>query len=78
MEEQAEAHSVFNQYHKHSQHGADFSMFHKVSKTGVIYATSRANAHGFSHTDSSWANMGQVSNIQTKIKTIHAYDVIYL
>jgi len=62
----SEAHSVYCQYHQHSvsseddQHnGADFSMFQKVSKTGVIYATSRANAHGFSHTDEEWANMGQ-------------------
>ena len=51
QEKLSEAHSVYHQYHQHSQNGKDFSMFQKVSKTGVIYATSRANAHGFSHTD---------------------------
>jgi len=59
QEKLSEAHSVYRQYHQHSQNGKDFSMFQKVSKTGVIYATSRANAHGFSHTDEEWANMGQ-------------------
>lgn len=36
-----------------------FSMFHKVQKTGVIYATSRATSHGFTAESSEWANMGQ-------------------
>lgn len=36
-----------------------FDMFHQVMKTGVIYATSRANKHGFSMEDPDWANMGQ-------------------
>lgn len=37
----------------------DFAQFHRVQKTGVIYATSRAASHGFSPTDPTWANMGQ-------------------
>ena len=36
-----------------------FRQFHRVEKTGVIYATSRASAHGFDPEDPSWANMGQ-------------------
>jgi DNA-binding transcriptional MocR family regulator len=36
-----------------------FRQFHRVEKTGVIYATSRASAHGFNPEDPSWANMGQ-------------------
>lgn len=40
-------------------HG-DFPMFHRVMKTGVIYATSRAKSNGFSaETEHDWANMGQ-------------------
>jgi len=38
-----------------------FPMFKSVQKTGVIFATSRARAHGFTATDPTWANMGQVS-----------------
>ena len=67
------AHSVFLQFHKHTaqQEGDDtkneqiqaqtepFEMFHTVMKTGVIYATSRANHFGFSMEDEDWANMGQ-------------------
>lgn len=37
-----------------------FPMFQSVQKTGVIFATSRAQAHGFSGDDPNWANMGQV------------------
>lgn len=36
-----------------------FDMFHQVMKTGVIYATSRANKFGFNMEDPNWANMGQ-------------------
>jgi aspartate/methionine/tyrosine aminotransferase len=44
-----------------------FPMFHRVMKTGVIYATSRAAKHGFGapgcedddDDDDPWANMGQ-------------------
>lgn len=37
-----------------------FPMFHRVMKTGVIYATSRARSNGFSvETEDDWANMGQ-------------------
>jgi aspartate/methionine/tyrosine aminotransferase len=36
-----------------------FRQFHRVEKTGVIYATSRASSHGFDPEDPSWANMGQ-------------------
>jgi hypothetical protein len=43
-----------------------FPMFHRVMKTGVIYATSRAAKHGFGapgseddDADDPWANMGQ-------------------
>jgi hypothetical protein len=32
----------------HKAHGHNFKMFHKVMKTGVIYATSRAQSKGFS------------------------------
>jgi len=65
----SEAHSVYCKYHRHTVSSSaekdddncsdHFSMFQKVSKTGVIYATSRANVHGFSHNDEEWANMGQ-------------------
>ena len=41
------------------QHRDAFRQFHRVEKTGVIYATSRAASHGFHPDDSSWANMGQ-------------------
>lgn len=37
----------------------EFAQFHRVEKTGVIYATSRAKAHGFDPEDDEWANMGQ-------------------
>lgn len=37
-----------------------YPMFHRVMKTGVIYATSRAQKRGFSNeSESEWANMGQ-------------------
>lgn len=36
-----------------------FSQFHRVEKTGVIYATSRALRHGFHPDDPEWSNMGQ-------------------
>mmetsp|Transcript_20460 Transcript_20460/g.44412 ORF Transcript_20460/g.44412 Transcript_20460/m.44412 type:complete len:490 (-) Transcript_20460:109-1578(-) len=36
-----------------------FEMFHTVMKTGVIYASSRAQKHGFTMEDPEWANMGQ-------------------
>ena len=36
-----------------------FSQFHKVEKTGVIYATSRALRKGFHPDDPEWSNMGQ-------------------
>ncbi|KAL7550146.1 hypothetical protein ACHAWF_013387 [Thalassiosira exigua] len=36
-----------------------FEMFHHVMKTGVIYATSRAQLRGFHMEDPDWANMGQ-------------------
>jgi len=37
-----------------------FPQFHKVMKTGVIYATTRAKSNGFSpETEHEWANMGQ-------------------
>jgi hypothetical protein len=40
--------------------GADlFPQFHRVEKTGVIYATSRALSHGFHPDDPTWSNMGQ-------------------
>jgi hypothetical protein len=32
----------------HKAAGPNFKMFHKVMKTGVIYATSRAQSKGFS------------------------------
>jgi len=35
-----------------------FPMFHRVEKTGVIYATKRASSRGFSPTNPEWANMG--------------------
>lgn len=34
-----------------------FAQFHRVEKTGVIYATSRAASHGFSAENEEWANM---------------------
>lgn len=37
----------------------NFEMFHTVAKTGVIYATSQAEKHGFTNDDPEWANMGQ-------------------
>lgn len=36
-----------------------FPMFHRVEKTGVIYATKRASSYGYSATNPEWANMGQ-------------------
>jgi DNA-binding transcriptional MocR family regulator len=41
------------------QQGSSFMQFHRVEKTGVIYATSRASSYGFNPEDSAWANMGQ-------------------
>lgn len=42
------------------EHKPTFPQFHKVMKTGVIYATTRAASHGFSNeTEEEWANMGQ-------------------
>eukprot|EP00978_Attheya_sp_CCMP212_P041712 scaffold242659_cov41-Attheya_sp.AAC.1 len=61
----AEAHTMYLQYHRHQEsdeHKVEvptFPMFHRVPKTGVIYATSRAKMHGFDHEDPEWANMGQ-------------------
>eukprot|EP00957_Ditylum_brightwellii_P008373 633913-Ditylum_brightwellii.AAC.1 len=60
-----EAHSVYLQYHRHFtetdgvQKKPEFPMFHRVAKTGVIYATSRARAFGFHYDHPEWANMGQ-------------------
>ena len=71
MQRRNTAHSVFLQFHKHQlekeEDGAEekakseqsFEMFHQVMKTGVIYATTRANHHGFTMLDEEWANMGQ-------------------
>jgi len=71
MQRRNTAHSVFLQFHKHQlekeEDGAEekakseqsFEMFHQVMKTGVIYATTRANHHGFTMLDDEWANMGQ-------------------
>ena len=62
-----EAHRVFHKYHEH-QHNSDEGemidlshQFHTVPKTGVIYATSRANEFGFEKKDERhcWSNMGQ-------------------
>jgi hypothetical protein len=36
-----------------------FPQFHRVEKTGVIYATTRALRHGFHPDDPEWSNMGQ-------------------
>lgn len=67
----SEAHSMYLKYHRHHQSESaetksddhkkvpEFSMFHRVAKTGVIYATSRAQARGFTAEDPEWANMGQ-------------------
>lgn len=68
-----EAHDIYSKYHRHFEEhdssedlgGRDhkpapsFPMFHRVMKTGVIYATSRASKHGFSPDNLEWANMGQ-------------------
>lgn len=67
-----EAHRMYLKYHRHedeslirklgSSHAttpSDFPMLHRVAKTGAIYATSRATAHGFTPQDTEWANMGQ-------------------
>ena len=62
-----EAHEVYRRYHRHHQEkvvGHDhqvpkFAMFHRVSKTGVIYATSRASVYGFHGENPDWSNMGQ-------------------
>jgi aspartate/methionine/tyrosine aminotransferase len=48
-----------DEHHRFGGAGKTFPMFHRVTKTGVIYATSRAASHGFRVDDSSWANMGQ-------------------
>ena len=67
-----EAHDVFTKYHRHTSIDDDedddllvtepkvdsppFPMFHRVEKTGVIYATTRAKSHGFSpETEEEWA-----------------------
>ena len=60
-----EAHETFQRYHRHASATKQdskeqvFPMFHNVAKTGVIYATSRAAAHGFHADNPEWANMGQ-------------------
>jgi aspartate/methionine/tyrosine aminotransferase len=61
-----EAHKVYHQYHRHYKSSdkdveekESFPMFHRVGKTGVIYATSRAKANGFDAENEEWANMGQ-------------------
>eukprot|EP00529_Nitzschia_sp_RCC80_P022917 CAMPEP_0113496770 /NCGR_PEP_ID=MMETSP0014_2-20120614/30290_1 /TAXON_ID=2857 /ORGANISM="Nitzschia sp." /LENGTH=476 /DNA_ID=CAMNT_0000390697 /DNA_START=82 /DNA_END=1508 /DNA_ORIENTATION=- /assembly_acc=CAM_ASM_000159 len=44
----------------HRPLGDRFPMYHRVTKTGVIYATSRAAVRGFrADKEGSWANMGQ-------------------
>ena len=43
-----------------------FEMFHHVMKTGVIYATSRAQKCGFHAEDPEWANMGQGKQTPTQ------------
>jgi len=63
------AHEVFLQYHRTSPKHDDgetvpvspqpFEMFQRVMKTGVIYATSRAEKFGFKMEDPNWSNMGQ-------------------
>jgi hypothetical protein len=45
-----------------------FPMFQTVQKTGVIFATSRAEQYGFSGDDPTWANMGQVRIITARRK----------
>lgn len=67
----SEAHLMYLKYHRHHQSEMaelksrdrkkvpEFPMFHRVAKTGVIYATSRAQCRGFSADDPEWANMGQ-------------------
>jgi len=42
-----------------TEEGDPWPQFHRVEKTGVIYATSRAKRHGFDPEDPAWANMGQ-------------------
>jgi len=63
-----EAHDMYEKYHRHELEegsttqsiSASFPMFHRVMKTGVIYATTRAKSNGFStETEEEWANMGQ-------------------
>jgi hypothetical protein len=75
--EETEAHSMYKKYHfhhtdsgkVHDERGetvedeASFPQFHKVPKTGVIYATSRAVEHGYTADDESWANMGQGEHV---------------
>lgn len=65
VEAMAEAYNMFLKYHEHhvsNNHKTirhAFPMSQRVAKTGVIYATSRANLQGFKYEDSTWANMGQ-------------------
>jgi aspartate/methionine/tyrosine aminotransferase len=64
----SEAHEMYEKYHFHRNESnvsgepeeSSFPQFHKVSKTGVIYASSRAREYGFDPSKvSEWANMGQ-------------------
>lgn len=51
-----------------------FPMFHRVQKTGVIYATSRATSRGFNaKTETEWANMGQGAPETGKYVSICCY-----
>ncbi|OEU15228.1 aminotransferase, classes I and II superfamily [Fragilariopsis cylindrus CCMP1102] len=53
----SKSHEIFEKGRKSSP---SFPQFHKVMKTGVIYATTRAKSNGFSpETEHEWANMGQ-------------------
>jgi N-succinyldiaminopimelate aminotransferase len=39
--------------------GPTFAAFREVPRTGVIYVTTEANRHGYSHDAEDWANLGQ-------------------
>jgi hypothetical protein len=39
--------------------GPAFAAFREVPRTGVIYVTTEANKHGYSHAADDWANLGQ-------------------
>ena len=77
-----EAHATYLQYHSHrTESGIEgddatyqhsFPQFQKVPKTGVIYATSRAKAYGFSPSDENWANMGQGKSNSERIYTVRS------